>query len=64
MQYFGKGWETLLTVLDNRECAQEHLALQVHTQSEELVNIWMKAKVDGKQMSGLYTKFCTEAKKM
>jgi hypothetical protein len=64
IQHLGKAWETHSTLLDNRERAQERLALQVHTQSQELANVQMKAKEDGDQMSGLYGKSRQEAKRI
>jgi hypothetical protein len=64
IQRSGKAWGTLSTLLDNRERAQERLALQVHTQSQELAVIQLKAKEDGERMSGLYAKSRTEVKKM
>ena len=64
IQRSGKAWGTLSTLLDNRERAQERLALQVHTQSQELADVQMKAKVDGERMSRLYAKSRTEAKKI
>jgi hypothetical protein len=51
----------LRTLLDNRERVQEHLALQVHTQSQELADMWIKAKEDGNQISGLHAKSRQEA---
>jgi hypothetical protein len=60
IQRSGKAWGTLSTLLDNRERAQEHLALQVHTQFQELAVIQLKAKEDGEQMSRLYAKSRTE----
>ena len=36
----------------------------MHTQFQELVDVKIKAKVDGNQMFRLYAKSCTEAKKM
>ncbi|KAF8541860.1 hypothetical protein BDD12DRAFT_877685 [Trichophaea hybrida] len=64
IQRSGKAWNTLSTLLDNRERSQERLALQVHLQSQELATIQFKAKEDGERMSGLYEKARADAKKM
>jgi hypothetical protein len=64
MQRSGKAWGNHPTLLDNRKRAQEHLALQVQTQSQERADGWIKAKEDSNNMSGLYTKSRQEVKKI
>ena len=59
-----QAWNALSDLLDKREQSQQHLALQVHLQSQELATIQVKAKEDGERMSGLYAKARAEAKKM
>jgi hypothetical protein len=62
--FSGNAWGTNSTLFDNRERAQDVLALRVHTQSQDLAHVRIKAKEDGKQMSRLYTNSQREANRI
>jgi hypothetical protein len=62
IQSSSAAWTSLSGILEKRERAQERLALQVHTQSEELTSVKRKANEEAKRVTELKKKADAEKK--